>query len=68
MIRDIFELHFPHKSARETVKYEASIACSTAKAIEWDLEFKRMAELTNGDQSGRVVNVHNCTTTKNAVN
>jgi asparagine synthase (glutamine-hydrolysing) len=58
--RSIFIKHFPQQSAVETVVYEPSIACSTATAIKWDAEFKRMAELSNGDCSGRaVMGVHN---------
>merc|ERR1712086_641826 len=48
MYRKIFSEHFPQLSAAETVPGGPSIACSTAKAIEWDESFKRMA-----DQSGR---------------
>ena len=58
--RSIFNSHFPSESATDSVKYEASIACSTAKAIEWDAEFQRLANECNGDCSGRaVVSVHN---------
>ena len=58
--RSIFIKHFPQQSAVETVVYEPSIACSSATAIKWDADFKRMAELSNGDCSGRAVTgVHN---------
>ena len=58
--RAIFNEHFPSDSAASSVKYEASIACSTAKAVEWDAEFQRLANECNGDCSGRaVVSVHN---------
>jgi len=56
----IFEHHFPGESARATVPGGPSIACSTAAAIEWDEEFKRLATQVGGDNSGRAVSgVHN---------
>jgi len=48
--RTIFEEFFPSNSAARTVAYEASVACSTAKALEWDASFKNM-----NDPSGRAV-------------
>ncbi len=55
MYRAIFEELFPLPSAAECVPSDPSIACSTAKAIEWDETFKDMA-----DPSGRAVQtVHN---------
>lgn len=48
--RTIFEEFFPSSSAAKTVAYEASVACSTAKALEWDAAFKNM-----NDPSGRAV-------------
>lgn len=55
MYREIFEEHFPLPSAAECVPGGPSIACSSAKAIEWDENFKNMA-----DPSGRAVKfVHN---------
>jgi len=52
--REAFAEHFPQTSAAESVPGGPSIACSTAKAIEWDESFKTMA-----DQSGRsVLGVH----------
>lgn len=48
--RTIFEDFFPSSSAAKTVAYEASVACSTAKALEWDASFKNM-----NDPSGRAV-------------
>jgi len=58
--RVIFEHHFPGESARATVPGGPSIACSTAAAIEWDEEFKRLATQVGGDNSGRAVSgVHN---------
>ncbi|MGJ7094864.1 asparagine synthase B [Vibrio hannami] len=55
MYREIFEELFPLPSAAECVPGGPSIACSSAKAIEWDEAFKNMA-----DPSGRAVKtVHN---------
>jgi len=51
LYRNIFHEHFPSQSAAKCVPYEASIACSTAKAIEWDESFKN-----NADPSGRAMN------------
>ena len=48
--RTIFDEFFPSASAARTVAYEASVACSTAKALEWDVAFKNM-----NDPSGRAV-------------
>ncbi|MCD1655385.1 asparagine synthase B [Treponema zuelzerae] len=48
--RSIFEEFFPSSSAAKTVAYEASVACSTAKALEWDAAWKNM-----NDPSGRAV-------------
>lgn len=48
--RTIFEECFPSASAAKTVAYEASVACSTAKALEWDAAWKGM-----NDPSGRAV-------------
>lgn len=48
--RSIFEEHFPSESAARSVNQEASIACSTAIALEWDAAFKNM-----NDPSGRAV-------------
>jgi asparagine synthase (glutamine-hydrolysing) len=50
MYRAIFEEHFPHQAAVETVPGGPSIACSTPRAIEWDESFKNRA-----DCSGRAV-------------
>ncbi|KAF8402627.1 hypothetical protein HHK36_010716 [Tetracentron sinense] len=46
--RTIFERFFPQNSARLTVPGGASVACSTAKAIEWDSAWSN-----NLDPSGR---------------
>ena len=48
--RSIFEEHFPSPSAARSVNQEASVACSTAIALEWDAAFKNM-----NDPSGRAV-------------
>lgn len=48
--RAIFESFYPQESAAETVPGGPSIACSTARAIEWDESFKNRA-----DCSGRAV-------------
>ncbi|QCX00919.1 asparagine synthase B [Aggregatimonas sangjinii] len=52
--RTIFESHFPSDAAALCVPQEASVACSTKIALEWDEAFKNM-----NDPSGRAVaNVH----------
>jgi asparagine synthase (glutamine-hydrolysing) len=48
--RSIFEEHFPSASAARSVNQEASVACSTAIALEWDEAWKKM-----NDPSGRAV-------------
>ena len=48
--RSIFAEHFPSDSAAKSVPSEASVACSTAIALEWDVAFKNM-----NDPSGRAV-------------
>ena len=48
--RSIFAEHFPSDSAAMSVPSEASVACSTAIALEWDAAFKNM-----NDPSGRAV-------------
>ena len=48
--RSIFTEHFPSNSAALSVPQEASVACSTAIAREWDEAFKRL-----NDPSGRAV-------------
>ncbi|WP_446728786.1 asparagine synthase-related protein [Photobacterium sp. SP02] len=53
--REIFEELFPLEDAAKCVPGGPSIACSSAKAIEWDESFKNSA-----DPSGRAVAaVHN---------
>ncbi|KAK8717320.1 hypothetical protein V6N13_044592 [Hibiscus sabdariffa] len=46
--RGIFEKFFPKNAARSTVPGGPSVACSTAKAIEWDAAWSK-----NPDPSGR---------------
>lgn len=48
--RSIFEEHFPSRSAALSVPHEASVACSTAIALEWDKAWKGRNE-----PSGRAV-------------
>ena len=48
--RSIFAEHFPSDSAARSVNQEASVACSTSIALEWDAAFKNM-----NDPSGRAV-------------
>ncbi|WP_372973421.1 asparagine synthase B [Muriicola sp.] len=48
--RSIFESHFPSDAAALSVPQEASVACSTQIALEWDEAFKNM-----NDPSGRAV-------------
>src|SRR5690606_3683140 len=53
LYREIFEELFPVPSAAECVPGGPSVACSSAKDIEWDESFKAMNE-----SSGRAVGVH----------
>ncbi|MBS0968391.1 asparagine synthase B [Chimaeribacter arupi] len=53
LYRTVFEELFPVPSAAECVPGGPSVACSSAKAIEWDESFKKM-----DDPSGRAVGVH----------
>ncbi|MDC7244280.1 MAG: asparagine synthase B [Sphaerochaetaceae bacterium] len=48
--RSLFEDAFPSESAARCVPHEASVACSTQTALEWDEAFKQM-----NDPSGRAV-------------
>lgn len=48
--RAIFEGHFPQDSAAQCVPCGPSVACSTPTALEWDEQWKNMA-----DPSGRAV-------------
>ena len=53
--REIYSRLFPSDSAARVVPHEAGVACSTAKALEWDAAWK------NADEpSGRAISgVHN---------
>uniref|UniRef100_A0A977Q795 Asparagine synthetase [glutamine-hydrolyzing] n=1 Tax=Vitis vinifera TaxID=29760 RepID=A0A977Q795_VITVI len=54
--RAIFEKFFPKNAARSTVPGGPSVACSTAKAVEWDAAWSK-----NPDPSGRAaLGVHEC--------
>lgn len=53
LYREIFEELFPVASAAECVPGGPSVACSSAKAFEWDEAFKTM-----NDPSGRAIGVH----------
>jgi asparagine synthase (glutamine-hydrolysing) len=48
--RCIFEEHFPSESAAKSVPSVASVACSSAEALEWDASFQNL-----NDPSGRAV-------------
>ena len=48
--RSIFAEHFPSNAAASSVPQEASVACSTQTALQWDEAFKNM-----NDPSGRAV-------------
>ncbi|MCR5289102.1 MAG: asparagine synthase B [Treponema sp.] len=48
--RSVYSTFFPSETAAQTVPHEASVACSTAKALEWDAAWKSMDE-----PSGRAV-------------
>ncbi len=53
--REIYSRLFPSDSAAKVVPHEAGVACSTAKALEWDAAWKNMDE-----PSGRAIGcVHN---------
>ena len=53
--REIYSRLFPSDSAAKVVPHEAGVACSTAKALEWDATWKNMDE-----PSGRAIGgVHN---------
>ena len=61
--RSIFAEHFPSDTAALCVPQEASVACSTKTALEWDESFKNM-----NDPSGRAVaQVHDDAYDKTAV-
>merc|ERR1719502_2209293 len=66
--RTIFHSHFPNNiygnGIEKTIPGGPSVACSTAKAIEWDESFSNP---DNQDQSGRMVDVHDDTVSKVAM-
>lgn len=53
--REIYSKLFPSDSAAKVVPHEAGVACSTAKALEWDEAWKNMDEPSGRSISG----VHN---------
>jgi len=53
--REIYSNLFPSDSAARCVPHEAGVACSTAKALEWDAAWKNMDEPSGRSISG----VHN---------
>ena len=54
--REIYSRLFPSDSAARVVPHEAGVACSTAKALEWDAAWKGTDE-----PSGRaILGIHNC--------
>jgi len=65
--RTIFHSHFPNNcygnGIEKTIPGGPSVACSTAKAIEWDAAFSNPK---NQDQSGRMVDVHDDATVDGA--
>merc|ERR1719284_56678 len=65
--RTIFHSHFPNNNygngIEETVPGGPSVACSTAKAIEWDAAW---SDPTKQDQSGRFVDTHDASVTGGA--
>ena len=50
--RAIFESHFPRQTAARTVPGGPSIACSTARAVEWDESFKNRADCSGRSVAG----------------
>ena len=52
MYRSIFESHFPQVAAARSVPGGPSIACSTARAIEWDESFKNRADCSGRSVAG----------------
>jgi len=50
--RSIFEEHYPQPSAAKSVPGGPSIACSTARAIEWDESFKNRADCSGRSVAG----------------
>ncbi|MBR6914653.1 MAG: asparagine synthase B [Treponema sp.] len=53
--REIYSELFPSDSAAKVVPHEASVACSTEKALEWDAKLKAIKD----EPSGRLEGIHN---------
>ena len=53
--RSIFTEHFPSDSAARSVPSEASVACSTAIALEWDKAFAGMNDPSQGNSRPSVL-------------
>jgi asparagine synthase (glutamine-hydrolysing) len=51
--RSIFEVHFPSKTAAESVPSVPSVACSSPEALKWDTSFQG-----KNDPSGRAIVTH----------
>ena len=50
--REIYSRLFPSDSAAKAVPHEAGVACSTAKALEWDAAWKNMDEPSGRASAG----------------
>ena len=50
--REIYSRLFPSDSAAKVVPHEAGVACSTAKALEWDAAWKNMDEPSGREIAG----------------
>jgi len=50
--RVLFEEAFPSDSAARCVPHEASVACSTQTALEWDIAFQKMNEPSGRSVAG----------------
>ena len=55
--RSIFAEHFPSESAARSVPQEASVACSTAIALQWDEAFQN-STIPAGVPSAESTNRH----------
>jgi asparagine synthase (glutamine-hydrolysing) len=58
-IRQTFHSFFPQNSAAETVPGGPSVACSSATAIKWDENFKKMADCSGRSIAGVHVAAYN---------
>jgi len=61
LLRSIFEEHYPHRSALDTVPKGLSIACSTPEAVAWDPTWAGQHDI-----SGRAVNFHDAASSYDA--